>query len=111
MKTTALITLVGEGSSLTICRLSLNERHYYFSVPEDNPAGLPNSGLRDLYSDFEKLWQDLEFDPFLHLPQTEQPLPEHILNFMKGQFESKKQEIKLDTFLQKQWQKCLFVKV
>ena len=107
MKTTSLLTLVGEGSSLTICRLSLNERHYYFSVPEDNPAVLPNSGLRELYPDFKKLWEGLEADPFQFFPETDHPLPEDIAIYLKEQFEDKKQRKELNVFLVERWEKCL----
>ena len=108
MKTTSLITLVGEGSSLTICRLSLNERQYYFSVPEDNLAVLPNSGLRDLYPNFEKLWNGFEFDPFQFFPETDHPLPEDIATFLTDLFKAKKRQKELHVFLVERWEECLF---
>ncbi|TRZ47494.1 hypothetical protein D3A96_01955 [Robertkochia marina] len=81
--------------------------NYYFSVPEDDDPQTPNTGLRDLHPNFEKIWNTLEFDPFFCFPETNQPLPEDIVLFLQEKFQIKKQQQELNVFLAEQWEECL----
>lgn len=108
MKPTKILSLLTDNGTLGIALLEIHELTYYFVFNETEDDMEPLPGEARLYSDFESLWNDCDTDPFEFFPGSGKDLPASVNDFLRTEFNQKKQLRELNVFLIERWTQCLY---